>query len=124
MAERAKLVDTAAAPELDVSGFAPKQPARQPEADLDAIREASAKAGLVSREPSPKKKPLKNLDRRRRTGRNIQLSAKISERAQKLLDEIYEAHRDKENWTIGQILEFSLEAFKRDLENPGVSLTK
>jgi len=116
MAERAKLA-APAIPEIDVSGFTPKQPVKQPEAAVEAIREASAKAGLVSREPAPKK-PAKKLDRRRRTGRNIQLSAKISEHAQALINEIYEAHRDKENWTIGQILEFGLEALKRQLENP------
>ena len=87
---------------------------------MEAIREASAKAGLVSREPAQKKS--KKLDRRRRTGRNIQLSAKISERAQQLINELYDKNRDSEGnpkWTIGQILEFGLEAFKRELEKPG-----
>lgn len=121
MAERAKLTDpaTAEVPQLDISGFAPKQPIK-PETSMEAIREASAKAGLVSREPAQKK--LKKLDRRRRTGRNIQLSAKISERAQQLINELYDKNRDSEGnpkWTIGQILEFGLEAFKRELEKPG-----
>lgn len=114
MPERAKLVLDA--PELDVSGFSPRQPAKQ--ADVEAINEASAKAGLVSREPQ--KKRLKKSDRRRRTGRNIQLSAKISERAQETLDEIYENNKNPDGtakWTIGQILEFGLDAFKRDLDN-------
>ena len=115
MAERAKLVPNITT-EIDVSGFGPKQAAKQPETVVETIREASEKAGLVSREPATQKKPVKKLDRRRRTGRNIQLSAKISEHAQELLDEIYEARRHKENWTIGQILEFGLEAFKRQLE--------
>ncbi len=120
MAERAKLVDPVAPESLqiDVSAFVPKQPARQPEIPVEAIREASAKAGLVSREPA-QKNAAKKTDRRRRTGRNIQLSAKISQRAQELIDELYETNVNPDGtakWTVGQILEFSLEAFKRELE--------
>jgi len=124
MAERTKIADPAT-PELDFSGFTPKQPASQPERPIEEIREASAKAGLVSREPP--RKPIKKLDRRRRTGRNIQLSAKISERAQGMLDDIYETNRNPDGtakWTIGQILEFGLEAFKRELAKEGVALEK
>jgi len=101
--------------ELDISGFEPKaedHPAK-PAAEIRAAAEAQS---FQSREP--RNRFIKKPDRRRRTGRNIQLSAKISERAQELLDEIYEGHRNKENWTIGQILEFGLEAFKQQLEKP------
>jgi hypothetical protein len=124
MAERAPLVDpaTAETPKIDISGFGPKLPAKPLETPVDAIRDASEKAGLVSREPASQKKSAKKLDRRRRTGRNIQLSAKISETAQELLDEIYESNRNPDGtakWTIGQILEFGLEAFKRDLGRAG-----
>jgi hypothetical protein len=98
--------------ELDISGFEPKaEPPAKPTPEIKAAAEAQ---NFQSREP--RSKPAKKQDRRRRTGRNIQLSAKISQHAQDLLDEIYETHRDKENWTIGEILEFGFEAFKREIE--------
>ena len=98
--------------DMDISGFEPK--VESPTKPTPEIRAAAEAQDFQSREP--RSKPTKKQDRRRRTGRNIQLSAKISERAQEFLDEIYEAHRGKENWTIGQILEFGLEALKRQLE--------
>lgn len=114
MAERAKLI-VEPSPEIgDLSAFGPKQAGKQ-ETPVDAIKEAAAKAGMVSREPP--KKEVKKTDRRRRTGRNIQLSAKISERAQELLNEIYESNTNPDGstkWTIGQILELGLEALKRE----------
>ena len=111
MAERAKIADI---PELDVSGFPPKQPPAKP--PLDEIRAASEKAGLVSREP--RAKPVKTADRRHRTGRDIQLATKVDQDTKDLLYAIYDDHRGKgkENWTIGQIIGFGLQAFQRELK--------
>jgi hypothetical protein len=74
MAERAKLT-APTVPDLDVSGFKPRQ--STPERPIEQMREASERAGLVSREPQ--KKPAKKADRRRRTWRHEQLNIKCTE---------------------------------------------
>ena len=111
MAERAGLFEEAQ--DIDVSGFTPKKPVRA-EPPPEAVREVSEKVNFRSREASPK--PPKKADRRYRTGRNIPLATKISANASNLLYSIHDEHQGKENWTIGQIIEFGLEAFKRDLD--------
>jgi hypothetical protein len=114
MAERARLGSSA--PDLDISGFTPKP--KQPERPVEEIREASEKAGLVSREPP--KKPLKKADRRYRTGRNIPLTTKISPRANELLNGIYEQHKDETGYPtlkVGQILEYGLELYRKELDS-------
>jgi len=101
--------------ELDISGFAPKT---EPPAPKPEIRAAAEAQNFQSREPKPK--PVKKVDRRYRTGRNIPLSTKISERCNELLYGTYEAHRDENGnpkWTIGQIIELGQEALRRELDN-------
>lgn len=119
MPERAGLFDdeeptVRPAPEIDLSGFTPKKPASlapQPE----AVRAVSEKASFRSREPV-QAKPTAKADRRHRTGRNRQLNTKVTERTEQLLYEIYDAHREREGWTLGEIIGLALEMFKRELD--------
>ena len=96
--------------ELDISGFEKKP-------DAQAIKESAEKLDFRSREPKPPKP--KKIDRRYRTGRNIPLSTKISERCNQLLYGTYDAHRDENGnpkWTLGQIIELGQEALRRELD--------
>jgi hypothetical protein len=102
--------------ELDISGFAPKTEALAPKPEIRAAAEAQ---NFQSRDPKPQ--APKKIDRRYRTGRNIPLSTKISERCNELLYATYEAHRDNNGhpqYTIGQLIELGLEALRRELDNP------
>jgi len=92
MAERAKLVNPIV-PELDVSAFSPK-PAVRTEHPIEEIREASEKAGLISREPP--KTPIKKTDRRRRTGRKEQLNIKCTEQEKDEFQALFDAYQAKD----------------------------
>lgn len=111
MRERMNVFD-----ELDISGFAPEAAAPKvaPEPQIRAADEAQ---NFQSREP--RAKPVKKPDRRYRTGRNIPLATKISANASQLLYGIHAAHKNPDGhplWTIGQIIEFGLQAFQRELD--------
>jgi hypothetical protein len=109
MAERARLT----IPELDVSGFTPRP--KQPERAIEEIREASEKAGLVSREPTPKL-PRK-ADRRRRTGRNDQLNIKCTPDTKSEWLAVYDTYRLKDSaFTQGELLQLAVRAL-RELDN-------
>ena len=113
MVERAGVFEE----DFEVSSFAPKKPAKREEPEPEAVRAVSESVSFKSREPAPKtpRKP----DRRYRTGRNIPLATKISARARDLLYGIHDERRDSDGnpeWTIGEIIEFGLEAFKKELE--------
>lgn len=98
---------------LDLSGFEPKKEALKPAPE---IRAAAEFQNFQSREPP--KKP-KKADRRYRTGRNIPLATKISANASNLLYGIHDEHRDASGnpkWTIGEIIEFGLELFRKELD--------
>jgi hypothetical protein len=112
MRDRANIFD-----ELDVSGFIP-EPAIQKPAPEPQIRAAAEAQNFQSREP--KTKHVKKADRRYRTGRNIPLATKISANASQLLYGIHAEHKAPDGhplWTIGQIIEFGLQAFQRELDN-------
>ena len=111
MRDRANIFD-----ELDVSGFMPEPVAFKPPPEPQ-IRAAAEAQNFHSWEPKPK--PAKKTDRRYRTGRNIPLATKISANASQLLYGIHAEHKDPEGhplWTIGQIIEFGLQAFQRELD--------
>lgn len=115
MRDRANIFD-----ELDVSGFKP-EPATPKLAPEPQIRAAAEAQNFQSREPKPK--PAKKVDRRYRTGRNIPLATKISANASQLLYGIHAEHNDPEGhplWTIGQIIEYGLRAFQRELDKKKV----
>ena len=103
--------------DFDVTDFAPKKPspkAQQPQPE--AVRNVAETANFLSREPvKPKTAKTIKRDRRYRTGRNIQLNTKVDQETNDLLYAIYDAHRDKNNWTLGQIIGFALKAFQREL---------
>lgn len=102
------------AKKLNLSGFSPKKASAPEPQNTQAVVEAAEKANFVSREPV--RKPAKT-DRRHRTGRNRTLAAKVTERTEKLLYEIYDAHKDKESWTLGEIVGMGLEALQRELKS-------
>lgn len=111
MRDRADIFD-----ELDISGFGP-EPAPQTLAPDLQIRAAAEAQNFQSREPKPKS--VTPSDRRYRTGRNIPIATKISANASRLLYGIHAKHKDPEGhplWTIGQIIEFGLQAFQRELD--------
>ena len=111
MRDRADIFD-----ELDMSGFLP-EPATPKVTPEPQIRAAAEAQNFQSREP--KARSVKSADRRYRTGRNIPLATKISANASQLLYGIHAEHKDSEGhplWTIGQIIEFGLQAFKNELD--------
>jgi hypothetical protein len=99
-----------------VSGFLPEPATQKLNPELQ-IRAAAEAQNFQSREP--KVKSVKTTDRRYRTGRNIPLATKISANASQLLYGIHAEHKDPEGhplWTIGQIIEFGLQAFQKELD--------
>ena len=108
MAERAGLLED----DFDVAGFAPKKAvkAEPPE----AVRAIAENADFRSREPAPK--PPKKADRRHRTGRNEQLNVKVDAKTFRLFYEIYDAHREKEKWVQGEVIERALVALQGELK--------
>ena len=77
---------------------ADKETAASPEA-----RELAVAAGFHSREGSPTQRPRR--DRRRRTGRNLQLNIKVT---QQTMDTFY-AIADGQRWGLGETLERAVE---------------
>ena len=112
MAERAGIFDQA--DDFDVSAFAPKKPAAKSAAEPppEAVRAVSETANFKSREPAPvKAASVKKPQRRRRTGRNLQLNLKV---AAPTLQTFYEI-TDHQGWVLGETLERALAALKREL---------
>lgn len=102
---------------LDLEGFAPKPETSAPK-PASEIRATAEAHNFQSREPKPPK--VKKVDRRYRTGRNIPLSTKISPNANHLLYGIHDEHRDVQGnpkWTLGEIIEFGLQALQRELDS-------
>ncbi len=111
MAERAGLFEDGG--DIDLSGFTPKKSVKAEPAE--AVRAVAEGANFQSREPAPR--PPNKVDRHYRTGRNRPLATKISQQAEKLLYSIRDAHKDTENWTLGEIIEYGLQAFQRELDS-------
>lgn len=109
MSERAGLFED----DFDVSGFMPKKPTPEPQAE--AVRAVSESASFTSREPIQSKK---KTDRRHRTGRNEQLNVKVTAKTLQLFYNI----TDTQNWVQGETIEKALEALQRELrlEKPRV----
>ncbi|WP_431272870.1 hypothetical protein [Dankookia sp. P2] len=103
--------------ELDVSGFAPKPPAR-----AEQVKAVAEEAGFRSRGPAPARagRPAKGPpaapagerreQRRYRTGRNQQLNLKV--RAQDA--EAFYAIADAEGWVLGDVFARAVAALARD----------
>lgn len=110
MAERAGLFEDA--DDFDVSTFTPKKPSKQADPPSEAIRAVAEGAQFKSREPdSIPAKPARKPQRRRRTGRNLQLNVKVSAST---LESFYEIS-DRQGWVLGEALEQAIAALKREL---------
>ena len=105
--------------ELDVSGFAPKPPAR-----AEQVKAVAEEAGFRSRGPVPPPSPHRagrpakeppqeerREQRRYRTGRNQQLNLKV--RAQDA--EAFYAIADAEGWVLGEAFARAVAALAREL---------
>lgn len=111
MSERAGLFEDAD-DDFDISAFTPKKavkPVKPPPAP-EAIRAVSETAHFRSREPSPTK-VSKPKQRRRRTGRNLQLNLKVDADTLKSFYEI----TDGQGWVLGETLERAVTALQREL---------
>ncbi len=103
---RASIFD---ADDLDISGFAPKPGPDSSAPAADQVRAITEAAHFRSREqpaPAPKR-----VQRRHRTGRNVQFNVKAS---QETVDAFY-AISDAKGWVLGETLEHALAALKREL---------
>src|SRR5947209_8104249 len=99
MSERAGLFEDA--DDFDVSAFTPKKAVKpvQPPPAPDAIRAVSETANFRSREPAATK-VAKPKQRRRRTGRNLQLNLKVDADTLASFYEITDHH----GWVLGETL--------------------
>ncbi len=95
--------------DLDLSDFKPA-PVKRPAARKDAIREVSEANNFPSRAPE-RAKPAKTavVQRRRRTGRNVQFNIKATPETIAR----FTALADKHGLVFGELLERALEAFER-----------
>lgn len=111
MAERAGLFEEA--DDFDVSAFTPKKAGKAAEPQQEAIRAVSEGANFQSREPVKTEavKAVKAPQRRRRTGRNLQLNLKV---AAKTLEDFYDI-ADRQGWVLGETLERAIKALQREL---------
>ena len=115
--ERAKLFGDD--DDLDVSGFAPKPPARP-----EQVRGVAEEAGFRSREPAPPPLPVvaarasapspepppRREQRRYRTGRNVQLNLKVR---QEDLDAFYQL-ADESGQVLGEVFAEAVAALRRE----------
>lgn len=95
--------------DLDVSGFAPRTGPDASAPLAEQVRAVAEAAQFRSREqpaPAPKR-----VQRRHRTGRNVQFNVKAS---QETVDAFY-AISDSKGWVLGETLEHALAALKREL---------
>ncbi len=89
---------------LDVSGFTPADTVPPPRARSEAIREVSEAHNFPSRTPT-------RLQRRRRTGRTVQINVKATAEVAERFIAISDAHR----WPYGETLEYALAALEKTL---------
>jgi hypothetical protein len=114
MAERAGIFDLDEESGLDLSSFAPK-PTAMPSPPLEAVRQATQGTPFKSREPLA---AAKTLQRRRRTGRNVQFNTKVT---QSCKEGYYEVTDQYGFQSIGETMERALEALRRELTTKKVS---
>jgi hypothetical protein len=106
MAERIGLFEDAE--DFDVSAFTPKKAVKGVEPPSEAVRAVSESVNFQSREPV---QAVKKAQRRRRTGRNLQLNLKVGA---KTLESFYEI-TDRQGWVLGETLERAVAALQREL---------
>jgi hypothetical protein len=104
--------------DLDISGFAPRPPAR-----AEQVKAVAEEAGFRSREPIPVRpasaapipQPVpeeRREQRRHRTGRNQQLNLKV--RPQDAA--AFYAIADAEGWVLGDVFARAIAALERELQ--------
>jgi hypothetical protein len=103
--------------ELDVSGFTTKSTPDVTAPAPEEVRAVAEAANFRSREakvakPVKQAAPPKRSPRRYRTGRNVQLNLKAS---QKTVDSFYQL-TDANDWVLGETLERAIGALQRELE--------
>jgi hypothetical protein len=111
MSERASIFDSST--DFDVTGFTPKDSKPKRETPPEAVRAVAEGAQFRSREAAPpaKKQPPPKEPRRYVTGRNVQLSLKVSNETR---DAFY-AIADRQKWVLGETLERAVAALEREL---------
>ena len=101
--------------DLDVSGFAPRTGPDASAPLAEQVRAVAEAANFRSREsaaPTPNLvEAPKRVQRRHRTGRNVQFNVKAS---QQTVDSFY-AISDAKGWVLGQTLEHALAALRREI---------
>lgn len=98
---------------LDLGDFAPTPvSARKEKPAAEAIRAVSEAQGFPSREPAPREKtvavPPKVEQRRYRTGRNKQLSLKVTDETAQRFTRL----ADEQRLVLGELLERALDAYE------------
>ncbi len=92
--------------EPDLSGFKPRPAQRTPAVARATIRQVSEENNFPSREAATKPKP--KTQRRRITGRNVQINIKAK---QETVDRLI-AIADRRGWVLGEVLEHALAALE------------
>ena len=101
-------VDPFAGGDLDLSDFKPA-PARKPAVQKEAIREVSEANNFPSRAPERAKPAKTVVQRRRRTGRNVQFNIKATPETIAR----FTALADKHGLVFGELLDRALDALER-----------
>ena len=101
---------------LDLSEFTPTpSPTPRPKPSVDSLRAVSEAQGFPSREPAPRDTPAtvapRTEQRRYRTGRNKQLSLKVTEETAQRFTRLAEEQR----LVLGELLERALDAYETSL---------
>ena len=92
--------------EPDIASFKPKQKTQNPAAARETIRQVSEQNNFPSREAGTKQAPapMPRQQRRRRTGRSVQINIKATQETVDLLISI----ADRRGWVFGEVLEHAL----------------
>ena len=93
--------------EPDLSGFKPRPAQRTPVVARATIRQVSEENNFPSRSAAPTK-PKPKSQRRRITGRNVQINIKAK---QETVDRLI-AIADRRGWVLGEVLEHALAALE------------
>jgi hypothetical protein len=95
--------------DIDLSGFTPTLP-KNPKIEKDMIRAVSEQNNFPSRAPETARAiKTKPLQRRRRTGRNVQFNIKATATA----IERFTALADRNQLVFGELLDLALDAFEQ-----------
>jgi hypothetical protein len=107
-------------PEIDISGFGPKDVPEKPHVPPETVRRISEEGGFPSRPVRPGTSPPKRPTMK--SGRTVLLNARITQRAHDRFHEIIESERLRyergelmHRVTLGEIVERALAALEREI---------